>query len=92
MGTVVLGPTMSIQDRRRRVKVRIGVAESSKVVELEIDDAAAFESTVSDAVGGGQALLWVEDSKQRRVGIPSARIAYVEIETDDDKPSVGFGR
>jgi hypothetical protein len=73
------------------VKVRIGIAESTKVIELEVADAQEFESSFTEALGNDEVLVWVEDSKKRRVGIPSARVAYVEIETDDTKTSVGFG-
>ena len=73
------------------MKVRIGIAESTKVIELEVADAQAFESGFVEALANDEVLVWVEDSKKRRVGIPSARVAYVEIETDDARTSVGFG-
>jgi hypothetical protein len=73
------------------VKVRIGIADSTKVVELEVDSAKDFEASFADAFAGDQALVWLDDSKKRRVGVPVARVAYVEIETDDAKQSVGFG-
>ena len=73
------------------MKVRIGIAESTKVIELEVADAQAFESSFGEALANDEVLVWVEDSKKRRVGIPSSRVAYVEIETDDAKTSVGFG-
>lgn len=73
------------------MKVRIGIAESSKVIELDVTDGGEFESSFSDAMASDVALVWVEDSKRRRVGIPAARVAYVEIETDEARTSVGFG-
>jgi hypothetical protein len=72
------------------VKVRIAIADSSKVIELDVDDVAAFEANIAESLVGDGALLWVDDAKKRRVGIPAGRVAYVEIETDDSKPSVGF--
>ena len=72
------------------MKVRIAIAESSKVVELEVDDAAKFEAMLESSFDGDSEILWVEDSKKRRVGIPRSRVAYVEIETEEGKPSVGF--
>ncbi|MFP5333157.1 MAG: DUF3107 family protein [Acidimicrobiia bacterium] len=74
------------------MKVRIGVADSSKVVELDVDDPAEFESAFAAALEGEETLVWVQDSKQRRVGIPRGKVAYVEIETDEGKQAVGFGR
>lgn len=72
------------------MKVRIGIADAERVVELEVDDAKGFERTVEEAFAGETSLLWFEDTKRRRVGIPRERVAYVEIETDDDRQSVGF--
>ena len=74
------------------MKVRIGIADSTKVVELETDDPAAFEQSFTAALGGEEAMVWVEDAKNRRVGIPREKVAYVEIETQDGKQAVGFGR
>ncbi len=73
------------------MKVRIGIAESTKVIELEVADAQEFESSFAEALANDEVLVWVEDAKKRRVGIPSSRVSYVEIETDDTKTSVGFG-
>lgn len=74
------------------MKVRIGIAESSKVVELEVDDTVAFESSFTEDMAGDSPFVWVEDAKKRRVGIPRGKVAYVEIETDDSTHAVGFGR
>ena len=72
------------------MKVRIGVADTNRVVEFEVDDPDAFEATADRAFAGGDKLLWIEDAKQRRIGIPVARVAYIEIETQAALPSVGF--
>ena len=72
------------------MKVRIGIADAERVVELEVDDAEAFERTVEESFAGETSLLWFEDTKRRRVGIPRERVAFVEIESADDRQSVGF--
>lgn len=72
------------------MKVRIGIADSTKVVELEVADSAEFEAGLAESLAG-DSLVWVEDSKKRRVGIPAARVAYVEIESEDSRTNVGFG-
>lgn len=71
------------------MKVRIGIADSSKVVELEIEDLKKFRESIEDAVKGG-GVAWFTDIKGREVGIPSGRIAYVEIESQDGAHAVGF--
>jgi hypothetical protein len=73
------------------VKIRIGVAESEKIIEVEVDDAADFEATMSAAFDKGTGLIWLTDTRRRRVGIPRERVAYVEIDTMSDRPAVGFG-
>jgi hypothetical protein len=37
-------------------------------------------------------VLWLTDRSGRVVGVPSERVAYVEIETDGETRRVGFGR
>jgi len=71
------------------MKVRIGIAESSKIVELEIDDPDAFKAELGRAVADG-GLAWFTDSKNREVGIPAGGIAFVEIETELGGRAVGF--
>jgi hypothetical protein len=72
------------------VNVRIGIAETSKVVELEVDDPAAFETSLEEAFAADTALLWFEDSKKRRVGIPRDRFGFVEIDQAGNRQAVGF--
>jgi hypothetical protein len=73
------------------LKARIGIAETNKVVELEVADPTEFESQVESAYAGDSSLLWFEDSKKRRVGIPRDRLGFVEIDIDADRTAVGFG-
>lgn len=72
------------------MKARIGVAESSKVIEIEVDDADGLRSTAEEALAAGTGMLWLTDTKQRTVGVPVARIAYVEIESSESARAVGF--
>lgn len=74
--------------------VRIGVVQSPKEIELELPegtDADKLTAQVEKAVGAESGVLWLTDRRGRRVGIPSARIAYVEINTGSDERRVGFG-
>lgn len=71
------------------MKARIGVAETDKVVEVEIDDLDKFKKSVEKAVEGG-GLFWFTDSKKREVGIPAKSIAFVEIDAADADHAVGF--
>ncbi len=77
------------------IEVRIGIVEAPKELVLEIDDEAEnVEKLVDQSLGqrsstGETSLLWLNDSKHKRVGIPVDKIAYVEISTAT-RP-VGFG-
>jgi hypothetical protein len=71
------------------MKVRIGIAETSKVFEIEIDDVEVFRGEVERALADG-GMAWFTDTKSRTVGVPTASLAFVEIEAADGGPSVGF--
>ncbi len=75
------------------MEVRIGVVYSAKELNLEIEGSAdAVEALVNDGLVGAGAILWLADSKGRRVGIPADKIAYIEIVGEDAAKRVGFGR
>jgi hypothetical protein len=62
--------------------------------ELDIElpegtDRDALAKEVEAALEGDR-LLWLTDRKGRRVGVPAARIAYVEFTTTSER-IVGFG-
>lgn len=74
----------------RPMKVRIGIANTEKLIEIEVDDEASFRSDIEKAVEKG-GLGWFADSKGRRVGINARNIAFIQIEESDDGHTVGFG-
>jgi hypothetical protein len=71
------------------MKVRIGIADTSKVFEIEIDEVKAFQAEMERAVSDG-GLAWFTDTKGRTVGVPAQSVAFVEIDAADGGPSVGF--
>jgi hypothetical protein len=62
------------------------------VVEVDTEDPEAFRATIEEAFTKGKSVLWFEDTKRRLVGIPTERLAYVEIEQDGATRQVGFAR
>ncbi len=61
------------------VEVKIGVQNAARELTVEIDESAeTVEKLVSDAVSG-EGVLALTDSKGRRVLVPAAKLAYVEI-------------
>ncbi len=74
------------------MEVRVGITQSMKELEVEFPDGTdreALQKQVEDALHA-ETVLWMTDRKGRRVGIPSQRIAYVEI-TNSTERVVGFG-
>jgi hypothetical protein len=76
------------------VEVRIGVTHTPKEIEVELADDTDHDSLVKQieaALGSDDAILWLTDRRGRRVGVPSGRVAYVEIGSPHDERRVGFG-
>ena len=77
------------------VVVRIGVTHAPREIEVEMaddTDRAKLVESIEKAVGsGGDGVLWLEDRRGRRVGVPAARVAYVEIGAPGEDRRVGFG-
>lgn len=69
-------------------KMRIGV-EGARELELEVDDLEAAVKNLEKGLGDGS-MVWITDSKGDRHGIVGGRLAFVEVESSDDR-SVGFG-
>ena len=73
--------------------VRIGVTYTAKEIEVELqDDADGDQVTkqIESALADDNGILWLTDRRGRRVGVPSAKVAYVEICGHDDR-RVCFG-
>jgi hypothetical protein len=74
------------------MEVRIGVVYTPREIILEMgDDADTVGALVETAVREQSALLWLTDSKGRRLGIPTDKLAYIEMAGADADRKVGFG-
>jgi Protein of unknown function (DUF3107) len=75
------------------VDVRIGIIQSMKELEIELDDSAdraSLEAEFGTALAAEQ-IVWLTDRKGRRVGVPAGRVAYIEIGPNSTERRVGFG-
>jgi hypothetical protein len=75
------------------VDVRIGITQTAKEIDLELDPALRREDVFAEiekALADSTSVLWLTDKRGRRVGVPSAKVAYIEIGADEDR-RVGFG-
>ncbi|MCU1495788.1 MAG: hypothetical protein JWO62_3552 [Acidimicrobiaceae bacterium] len=74
--------------------VRIGIIQTAKELDVELGADVGREQLLADiegALSSPEGVLWLTDKRGRRVGVPSAKVAWVEVgETSDDR-RVGFG-
>jgi hypothetical protein len=76
------------------VDVRIGVTNTGKELDLELPDstdADALVAQIETTLGAETGVLWLTDRRGRRVGVPAAKVAYIEFEVKGDDRRVGFG-
>ncbi len=75
------------------MEVRIGVVHTPKEISLEVDASSEeMQKLITAALSDDDGVLWITDTRGRLVGVPSERVAYVEMETADAAKRVGFGR
>jgi hypothetical protein len=75
------------------VDVRIGLTQTPKELEVQLDDEAdpaALRDQV-DAAIKDDATLWLTDRRGRQFGVPTRKLAYVEIGSPQDERRIGFG-
>lgn len=73
--------------------VRIGVTYTGKELDIDLGDDAdadAVQSDVDAAIAGDTSVLWLTDKKGRRLGVPTDKLAYVEIGSPDAERRIGF--
>lgn len=73
--------------------IRIGIVQSVKevTVELPLDaDRDAVKAHLAAALAKENAVLWLTDRLGREVGIPTDRIAYLELGATDAERRFGF--
>jgi uncharacterized protein DUF3107 len=74
------------------MEVRIGVVYTARELNVETDDSVeTVAEAIESAIGSGDGIFWLTDTKGRRIGVPTDKIAYVEIAADAGGRKVGFG-
>jgi hypothetical protein len=74
--------------------VRLGVTYSPKEIDVDLPDDTdrdALKKQIEKALANEQQVLWLTDRRGRMVGVPSAKLAYIEIGGPDDSHRIGFG-
>ena len=73
--------------------VRVGVSQA-KEIELEMDkdtDGDKLRGEIEGALADDDGMLWLTDRRGRQVGVPTEKVAYVEIDSQDAERGIGFG-
>jgi hypothetical protein len=74
------------------MEVRIGVVYTPRELTIETDDSVdVVTEAVESALSKGDAIFWITDTKGRRVGVPTDKIAFIEVAADAGGRKVGFG-
>ena len=73
------------------MEVRIGVTQTPKELEVELPDGNRDQivKDIEAALSGEGSMLWLTDRRGRTVGVPAAKLAYVEISQTEER-KVGF--
>lgn len=75
------------------MEVRIGVVYTARELNVETDDSVdEVTQAIEGALSNNDTMLWLTDTKGRRVGVPTDKIAYVEVAADAGGRKVGFGK
>jgi hypothetical protein len=76
------------------VEVRIGVSQSPKELALDLGevDREQVIKDITKTLADDDAVLWLTDKKGRTVGVPVAKVAYVEVDSAVEERRVGFAR
>ena len=73
--------------------VRIGVTNSIREVEIELDDdtdPAEVKAIVDAALSSDSKVLWLTDRRGRQVAVPASKVGYVEIGSPSEHRTIGF--
>jgi len=75
------------------VDVRIGIVQTVKELEVELEDSADRDAVMAEIEEAlkNDSVLWLTDKKGRRVAVPAAKVAYVEVGAPSSDRRVGFG-
>ena len=73
--------------------VRIGVLHTPKEIDIELPadaDRVAIRASIDAALASSDGVLWLTDRSGRDIGVPSAKIAYIELGRSESERRIGF--
>lgn len=76
------------------MEIRIGVTQVPREIEVELAEGTTADeltSKIEKAVASASGMIWLTDRRGRKVGVPAAKLAYIELDTGSETRRVGFG-
>lgn len=73
--------------------VRIGVLHTPKEIDIELPadaDRVVIRASIDAALASSDGVLWLTDRSGRDIGVPSAKIAYIELGRSESERRIGF--
>jgi hypothetical protein len=70
-------------------KIRIA-QQMARELEFEVDDVDEAVASIEKAMAADADLVWIVDNKGHRHGIAVDKLAFVEIEVENNSGGVGF--
>ena len=69
------------------------MTQAPRELTVEVDDVARddVKARVESALAGATDVLWLVDKRGRDIGVPAAKIAYVEVGSAEGDRRIGFG-
>ena len=74
--------------------VRIGVTQAPREISIELADDADrddLKQRIEAALAGATDVLTISDKRGNETFVPTAKIAYVELGSEEGSRSIGFG-
>lgn len=74
--------------------VRLGVSYSPKELTVDLGDEvdpAQVRADLDSAMSSADGVFWLTDRRGRQIGVPVARLSYIDIGSQDTTHKVGFG-
>ena len=74
--------------------LRIGIAQSNQTLDIELDadtDRDELKKQIDEVLADDAKVLWVADRKGKETAVPSSRISFIELSSEDADRRIGFG-
>ncbi|MEX6429840.1 MAG: DUF3107 family protein [Ferrimicrobium sp.] len=75
------------------MEIRIGLGDAMREIEVEMDEGTEQAKVIDEFTkvqSEGQALWWLTDRRGKKVGVPVAKILFIEVSPNKEQRKVGF--